>query len=236
MPVKHISEKIQSVDQLPSGLTLFSGPSPNVQKLTLYLELLNVNYNFRVINRVALEQKEEWFIELNPQGKFPLLIDNRIDESKKLIISESNSILLYIANNYDQEYKYFKPESLDKQLYYQELKYLFLQEGALRLTQFQWKWYVEHQKDKTEEIDRFKNETLIVHDVIERQLRVNKTGYLIDKGLNIVDIAIFPFLKRSKYLLNLDLGNLFPLSNELLERVLQLNETKISIEIPSPAL
>lgn len=55
------------------------------------------------------EQKEPWFIELNPNGRIPTIIDN---SRGKFPVFETSAILLYLAQHYDKEFKYwFNPQT-----------------------------------------------------------------------------------------------------------------------------
>lgn len=50
------------------------------------------------------EQKEPWFLEINPNGRIPALIDK--DESgREIRIFESGAILLYIVATYDKDHR-----------------------------------------------------------------------------------------------------------------------------------
>jgi glutathione S-transferase len=54
------------------------------------------------------EQKEPWFLEINPNGRIPALTDK--DESgREVKIFESGAILLYIVATYDKDHKISYP-------------------------------------------------------------------------------------------------------------------------------
>lgn len=56
----------------------------------------------------AHEQKEPWFLEINPNGRIPALTDK--DESgREIKIFESGAILLYIVSTYDKNNKISYP-------------------------------------------------------------------------------------------------------------------------------
>lgn len=70
--------------------------SQNGYKVRLALSNLKVEYDYKQVDLVNGEQKEDWFLKLNPNGKVPVLLDE--DKS----IWESNAILLYIGRKFTQ--------------------------------------------------------------------------------------------------------------------------------------
>lgn len=68
--------------------------SQNGYKVRLLLSNLKIDYEWIQIDLVNKEQRKEWFLKLNPNGKVPTLVDG--DYS----IWESNAILLYLARKY----------------------------------------------------------------------------------------------------------------------------------------
>lgn len=68
--------------------------SQNGYKVRLALSNLKVDYEWVQIDLVGGEQKKDWFLKLNPNGKVPTLIDGDFS------IWESNAILLYLGRRY----------------------------------------------------------------------------------------------------------------------------------------
>jgi glutathione S-transferase len=50
------------------------------------------------------EQKEPWFLEINPNGRIPALTDTFTD-GKTINLFESGSIMQYLVARYDKDYK-----------------------------------------------------------------------------------------------------------------------------------
>src|SRR5690606_17135297 len=48
----------------------------------------------RHIDLQAMEQKEEWFLALNPNGRIPTIVDH---DAEDFVVFESGAILLYLA-------------------------------------------------------------------------------------------------------------------------------------------
>lgn len=54
------------------------------------------------------EQKEPWFLEINPNGRIPAMTDTWTD-GKAIRIFESGAILQYLVDRYDKDYKVSYP-------------------------------------------------------------------------------------------------------------------------------
>ena len=75
-------------------ITLYTAETPNGWKASIALEELGLSYEFRHIDLVKREQKEPWFLELNPNGRIPVIVDH---DANDLVLFESGAILLYLA-------------------------------------------------------------------------------------------------------------------------------------------
>jgi len=52
-------------------------------------------------------QKEPWFLKINPNGRIPALTDHKSPiDGKEIHLWESGSIMLYLVQHYDPEYKF----------------------------------------------------------------------------------------------------------------------------------
>jgi GSH-dependent disulfide-bond oxidoreductase len=75
-------------------IELFSHGSPNGHKITIALEELELPYETTVVDVFAGEGQAPWFLELNPTGKIPVIRDR----TNGVVVTESNAILLYLAD------------------------------------------------------------------------------------------------------------------------------------------
>lgn len=78
-------------------LELLTSETPNGWKITIMLEELGVPYTVRPISLTNREQKEDWYVALNPNGRIPTLVDH--DEGD-FPVFESGAILVYLAEKY----------------------------------------------------------------------------------------------------------------------------------------
>ena len=75
-------------------IELFSAATPNGYKISIALEELALPYTLRVIDFSRNEQKEDWFLALNPNGRIPVIVDR---DRGGFVVFESGAILLYLA-------------------------------------------------------------------------------------------------------------------------------------------
>ncbi|MBL8488184.1 MAG: glutathione S-transferase N-terminal domain-containing protein [Rhodocyclaceae bacterium] len=75
-------------------IELFTAATPNGHKVSIALEELELPYEMRVLNLSANEQKEPWFLRINPNGRIPAIIDHDADG---FAVFESGAILIYLA-------------------------------------------------------------------------------------------------------------------------------------------
>src|ERR1044072_9168010 len=76
------------------GIELFTAATPNGWKVSVALEELGLPYTVRPISLGKLEQKEEWFLKINPNGRIPAIIDHAHGD---FAVFESGAILIYLA-------------------------------------------------------------------------------------------------------------------------------------------
>lgn len=77
-------------------IDLYAFTTPNSIKPVIALEELGLNYTLHGINVRKGEQKTAAFLALNPNGKVPVLVDTRENDSQ-LVLSESAAILVHLA-------------------------------------------------------------------------------------------------------------------------------------------
>jgi GST-like protein len=75
-------------------IRLYTASTPNGWKASIALEELDVDYTVRPIDLGKLEQKEDWFLKLNPNGRIPVIVDSA---DKDFVVFESGAILIYLA-------------------------------------------------------------------------------------------------------------------------------------------
>ena len=71
-------------------IDLYTAPTPNGHKASVTLEELGLDYTAHAVNLPKNEQKEEWFLELNPNGRIPVIVDR---EEGDFAVFETGAIM-----------------------------------------------------------------------------------------------------------------------------------------------
>ncbi len=72
-------------------IDLYTAPTPNGFKASVALEELEIPYETHSINMMENEQKESWFLKINPNGRIPAIVDGDVP------VFESGAIMIYLA-------------------------------------------------------------------------------------------------------------------------------------------
>jgi glutathione S-transferase len=75
-------------------IELFTAATPNGWKASITLEELGLEYRVRRIALDKKEQKEAWYLELNPNGRIPTIVDH---DNGGFAVFESGAIMIYLA-------------------------------------------------------------------------------------------------------------------------------------------
>jgi GST-like protein len=79
-------------------ITLYGMASPNVVKIFLALEELELPWDLQLVDVFDGRQFEPAFLKLNPNAKVPVLVDPDGPGGKPITIFESGAILIYLAD------------------------------------------------------------------------------------------------------------------------------------------
>ena len=58
---------------MTAPITLYTAATPNGWKASITLEELGLAYDVTPINMQKMEQKEPWFLKINPNGRIPAM-------------------------------------------------------------------------------------------------------------------------------------------------------------------
>ena len=72
-------------------IDLYTAPTPNGWKASVTLEELELPYETHPINMMENEQKEPWFLKINPNGRIPAIVDDGVP------VFESGAIMIHLA-------------------------------------------------------------------------------------------------------------------------------------------
>ncbi|KAJ9622494.1 hypothetical protein H2203_006719 [Taxawa tesnikishii (nom. ined.)] len=188
------------------GLHLLTQSTPNGQKVQLMLEELALLYKTEwtttLINIFTNEQKKDWFLRLNPNGRIPVIVDNTNDQP--FPVMETSAELLYLLDKYDKDHALSFTDELEQS---QMIQWLFFWHGSGAPYQGQLTYFGKFAKEKIPHaIERFRNETLRVFGVLELHLSGKYADgprdYLAGAGkgkYSAADIGTWPWVAKWEF-------------------------------------
>ena len=175
-------------------IDLYTAATPNGKKASIMLEEIKIPYNVNPINLRELEQKEDWYLKINPNGRIPAIIDRDEDD---FAVFESGAVLIYLAE------KTGKLLPKDKKGRSVVIQWLMFQMAGVGPMQGQANVFYKYAPEKIQyAIDRYQNESKRLYGVLDTQLSDNE--YLTG-DYSIADIATWPWIDAHEWAgLNLD--------------------------------
>ncbi|RVX68734.1 hypothetical protein B0A52_07620 [Exophiala mesophila] len=168
-------------------ITLYTDATPNGIKITIALEELGIPYKLEHIDISTNRQKEDWFLEINPNGRIPAITDTFSDGSK-IRLFEGGSILQYLAEQYDHDHVISYPQGSREA--YEVNNWVWWQAGGLGPMQGQANHFVRYAPERIQYgMDRYTNESRRLYKVLENHLQKSKSGFLVGDHISIADIA-----------------------------------------------
>src|SRR5262249_16768640 len=164
-------------------IDLFTAPTPNGWKASIMLEEIGLPYTVHPIKLQDGQQKEPWYLKINPNGRIPAIIDR--DEGD-FAVFESGAILIYLAE---------KTGSLlpaDRRKRSEVIQWLMFQMGGVGPMQGQANVFFRYAPEKIPfAIERYQKETRRLYEVLDR--RLGEAEYLAG-DYSIADIATWPWV------------------------------------------
>ena len=163
--------------------------SPNVQKIFIALEELELPYNTKFIDVWKGEQFTSDFIKINPNGKIPAIVDHDGPAGKPYAVFESGAILLYLAE------KTGKLLSKDPRKRFDAIQWLMIQLTGVGPVFGQWTHFTMFApKDNEYSTSRYRTEMKRLYELLEK--RLGEAPYLGGDEYSIADVATFPWMRN----------------------------------------
>ena len=160
-------------------IELFTAATPNGKKVSIALEEMGLEYTARRIALRQGEQKEPWFLAINPNGRIPAIIDHGADD---LALFESGAILLYLA---EKSGKFLPADAAGR---YRVIQWLMFQMGGVGPMMGQANVFYRYAPEKLPyAIDRYQRESRRLFEVLD--LRLGQAEWLAGSEYSIADIA-----------------------------------------------
>lgn len=203
-------------------IDLYTAATPNGWKATITLEELDLDYTVHAVDLAAGEQRTPGFLELNPNGRIPVIVDP--DEGNRVVF-ESGAILLYLAE------KAGDLIPIDPDGRYEVIQWLMFQMGGIGPMQGQATTFERYvHEDIPFARARYKNETRRLYEVLNTRLA--DRDYLAGE-YSIADIANWSWVKAHRWA-RIPVGGLDPLQRWI-ERIAKRPAVERGILVPPPA-
>lgn len=162
-------------------IELFTAATPNGWKVSVALEEMGLPYTVRPISLGKLEQKEDWFLKINPNGRIPAIIDH---DDGDFAVFESGAILVYLAE------KTGKLLPTEPRARSRVMQWLMFQMGGVGPMMGQANVFFRYSPEKIPyAIERYQRESRRLFEVMERQLADHP--YVANDEYSIADIALY---------------------------------------------
>ena len=165
-------------------IELFTAATPNGWKISIALEEMALPYTLRLLTLSKLEQKEEWFLKINPNGRIPAIVDHDNDD---FAVFESGAILIYLA---EKTGKFLPSEPKARS---RVLQWLMFQMGGVGPMMGQANVFFRYAPEKIPyAIDRYQREVRRLFEVMELQLANHE--YIAGPDYSIADMALWSWI------------------------------------------
>jgi glutathione S-transferase len=179
---------LNMAQKIKTDITLYTTNTPNGIKPSILLEELNLEYKVHAIKMTENEQKEEWFLKINPNGRIPALTDTL--DGKQIRVFESGAMLQYLVDRYDKDHKFSFPQGSAE--HWEMTSWLMWQMGGLGPMQGQANHFKRYAPEKIEYgINRYTNETRRLYRTLDTHLSKQESGYIVGGKVTIADISIW---------------------------------------------
>jgi glutathione S-transferase len=174
-------------------IDLYTASTPNGFKASVTLEELGLEYETHAINMPENEQKEEWFLALNPNGRIPVIVDHDpLEGGGDLPIFETGAIMVYLAEKTGR----LLPSDVRGRS--EVMQWLMFQMGGVGPMMGQANVFHRYFPEKIQPaIDRYQNESRRLFEVIERGLTGKE--WLAAGEFTIADIANWCWVRTYKW-------------------------------------
>jgi glutathione S-transferase len=169
-------------------IELFTASTPNGWKASITLEELNIPYKVRRIDFGKNEQKEPWYLKINPNGRIPAIVDH---DNGEFAVFESGALMIYLAEKAGALLpRDVKGRSL-------VIQWLMFQMGGVGPMMGQANVFYRYAPEKIPyAIDRYQREVRRLFEVLNTRLADNE--YLAD-DYSIADIANWSWVRGYKW-------------------------------------
>jgi len=164
-------------------IDFYTAATPNGWKVAIALEEMGLDYRVHALDLGAGEQKSDWYLQLNPNGRIPTIRDR---DAGDLVIFESGAILIYLA---EKSGRFLPRDPRGRSLVIQWLMFQMAGIGPMQGQAAVFLRYAPQRIDYA--IGRYQRETRRLYEILDRRLAGHE--YLAGE-YSIADMAAWPWV------------------------------------------
>jgi glutathione S-transferase len=165
-------------------IDLYTAATPNGHKVSITLEELEIPYALHVLDLGSGQQKEPWFLENNPNGRIPAIVDRGNGDFP---VFESGAIMLYLA---ERAGRLIPSDEKGRSLVVQ---WLMFQMGGVGPMMGQANVFTRYFPEQLPSvIERYRREGRRLFEVLDRRLADNEW---VAGDYSLADIANFAWVR-----------------------------------------
>jgi GST-like protein len=169
-------------------IDLYTAATPNGHKVSIVLEELELQYTLHQLDLSVNEQKEPWFLAINPNGRIPAIVDRA---NNNFPVFESGAILIYLAERTGR----LMPADADGRS--KVLQWLMFQMGGIGPMMGQANVFYRYFPEKLQgAIDRYQGESRRLFAVLDSRLKDHE---FLAGDYSIADIANWAWVRTHKW-------------------------------------
>lgn len=173
-------------------ITLYTASTPNGYKVSIMLEECELDYRVHAMALGELEQKLDWFLKINPNGRIPAIVDHAQDDFP---VFESGAILMYLGDKSGK----FMPQNTPAtfKAHSRVIQWLMFQKGGLGPMMGQANVFYRYANEKIPyAIKRYQDESRRLLEILDGQLEKNE---FLAGEYSIADIANFCWARSAHW-------------------------------------
>jgi glutathione S-transferase len=202
-------------------IELFTAATPNGWKASITLEELALPYKVRRIDFEKREQKEPWYLELNPNGRIPTIVDH---DNGGFAVFESGAMMIYLA---EKAGKLLPTDVKGRSLV---IQWLMFQMGGIGPMMGQANVFFRYAPERIPyAIERYQREVRRLFEVLESRLKDHE---FLAGDYSIADIANWSWVRGYKWS-GVTLDGL-PGVSRWLEAIAKRPAVKRGVDVPEP--
>ena len=204
-------------------ITLYTAATPNGHKVSILLEELGLAYQVHALELSKQEQKEAWYLKINPNGRIPAIVDH---DNGDFAVFESGAIMLYLAEKTGK----LMPQDLKGRSVVTQ--WLMFQMGGIGPMMGQANVFFRYFPEKIQPaIDRYQGEVKRLFGVLDGHLAEHE--YLAG-DYSIADIANFAWVTTHEWS-GVGVED-FPHLSRWLEQIRQRPAVQRGLQVPPPKM